>query len=217
MKRLNINVFSLAGSRVGVNHTLSIVQHFRAGGRKPTHMRVWRFRARFRRDRCVSSPCAAQSATAGSQPHSARLRSKLTLERLVRRKQRRRSLHRRRQRRPRPHPAEAPVTVPVQVYATIAALTHPMTIDADRARGRTGAATRLLLGPEAARLGYDLSQTSSSSRVPAAVHAMLDFGLFGDEDKELVLHRLHRRRARHQSKGRPGLIPRMFPMPRSRR
>jgi hypothetical protein len=51
------------------------------------------------------------------------------------------------------------------------------------------------------------------SRVPAAVHAMRDFGLFGDEDKEWFCIGFIAGVLGTTPKDGPALIPRMFPMP----
>jgi hypothetical protein len=51
------------------------------------------------------------------------------------------------------------------------------------------------------------------SRVPAAVHAMRDFGLFGDEDKEWFCIGFIAGVLGTNPKDGPALIPRMFPMP----
>jgi hypothetical protein len=51
------------------------------------------------------------------------------------------------------------------------------------------------------------------SRVPAAVHAMNDFGLFGDEEKAWFCTGFIAGVLGSNPKDGPGLIPRMFPMP----
>ena len=51
------------------------------------------------------------------------------------------------------------------------------------------------------------------SRVPAAVHAMLDFGLFGDEEKAWFCTGFIAGVLGSNPKDGPGLIPRMFPLP----
>ena len=53
----------------------------------------------------------------------------------------------------------------------------------------------------------------NASRVPAAVHAMLDFGLFGDEDKEWFCIGFIAGVLGTNPKDGPSLIPRMFPLP----
>ena len=51
------------------------------------------------------------------------------------------------------------------------------------------------------------------SRVPAAVHAMLDFGLFGDEEKEWFCIGFIAGVLGTNPKDGPALIPQMFPLP----
>ena len=51
------------------------------------------------------------------------------------------------------------------------------------------------------------------SRVPAAVHAMQDFGLFGDEEKAWFCTGFIAGVLGSNPKDGPGLIPRMFPLP----
>ncbi|HET9574024.1 MAG TPA: hypothetical protein VFP29_09920, partial [Methyloceanibacter sp.] len=125
----------------------------------------------------VSSPCAAQSETAGSQPHSVSVAKQAAPERLappqadvaVAAPT------------PAPHPAAAPVTVPVQVYATIPQpMTHPMTTTPIELQAAPEPQAAFASAEKLLDWVTNYRKHPNASRVPAAVHAMLDFGLFGD-------------------------------------
>src|SRR5690349_4264133 len=74
----------------------------------------------------VSSPCAAQSEMAGSQPHSVSVAKQAAPERLAPPQADVAVAAPTPAAPPAPHPAAAPVTVPVQVYIP-QPMTHPMT------------------------------------------------------------------------------------------
>lgn len=158
----------------------------------------------------VSSPCAAQSETAGSQPHSVSVAKQAAPERLappqadvaVAAPT------------PAPHPAAAPMTVPVQVYATIPQpMTHPMTTTPIELQAAPEPQAAFASAEKLLDWVTNYRKHPNASRVPAAVHAMLDFGLFGDEDKEWFCIGFIAGVLGTNPKDGPGLIPRMFPMP----
>ena len=162
----------------------------------------------------VSGLCAAQSEMAGSQPHSVSVAKQAAPERLAP---------------PQadvavaaptpaaplaPHPAAAPVTVPVQVYATIPQpMTHPMTTTPIELQAAPEPQAAFASAEKLLDWVTNYRKHPNSSRVPAAVHAMLDFGLFGDEDKEWFCIGFIAGVLGTNPKDGPGLIPRMFPMP----
>jgi hypothetical protein len=159
------------------------------------------------------SPCAAQSAAGGSQPRTSSVAKQTVPERLA----------------PpdadvtvaapapvAPMPA-APTTVPVHVYATIP---QPMTTVPTSAMPIQLEATPQPT-PQASFASAEklldwvtnYRQHPNASRVPAAVHAMNDFGLFGDEDKEWFCIGFIAGVLGTNPKDGPALIPRMFPLP----
>ena len=157
-----------------------------------------------------SAPCAAQSETAGSQPHSVSVAKQVAPERLAP---------------PQadvatpaaplaPHPVAAPATVPVQVYATIPQpMTHPMTTTPIELQAAPEPQAAFASAEKLLDWVTNYRKHPNASRVPAAVHAMLDFGLFGDEDKEWFCIGFIAGVLGTNPKDGPGLIPRMFPMP----
>ena len=162
----------------------------------------------------VSSPCAAQSATAGSQPHSVSIAKQATPERLAPPQAEAAVAAPTPAAPPAPHPAAAPVTVPVQVYATIPQpLTHPMTTTPIELQAAPEPQPAFSSAQKLLDWVTNYRKHPNPSRVPAAVHAMLDFGLFGDEDKEWFCIGFIAGVLGTNPKDGPGLIPRMFPMP----
>ncbi len=156
----------------------------------------------------VSSPCAAQSETAGSQPHSVSVAKQAAPERLAPPQAERGG------RRTDAGSAARTASCRSPRDRARASLRHHSAAhdashdnDADRATGRTRAASRFLLGREAARLGHQLSQTSEpiARARRRSRHARLRS--VRRRGQGVVLHRFHRRRARHQSKGRPQSHP----------
>lgn len=162
----------------------------------------------------VSTPCAAQSEAAGTQSHSVSVAKQVAPERLAP---------------PQadvataaptpaaplaPHPVAAPATVPVQVYATIPQpMTHPMTTTPIELQAAPEPQATFASAEKLLDWVTNYRKHPNVSRVPAAVHAMLDFGLFGDEDKEWFCIGFIAGVLGTNPKDGPGLIPRMFPMP----
>ncbi len=112
-------------------------------------------------------------------------------------------------------PSPAPSEVPVHVYATIP---QPMTTvptsaapialqSAPDPQGSFSSAEKLL------DWVTNYRKHPSPSRVPAAVHAMNNFGLFGDEDKEWFCIGFIAGVLGTNPKDGPALIPKMFPLP----
>jgi hypothetical protein len=157
----------------------------------------------------VSSPCAAQSGPAGSQPATSSIAKQAAPERLAPPQAEVTAPA------PAPHPTAAPATVPVQVYATIP---QPMTtVPMSAAPIALQAAPEPQAAFSSAEKLLDwvtnYRKHPSPSRVPAAVHAMNDFGLFGDEDKAWFCIGFIAGVLGTNPKDGPALIPRMFPLP----
>jgi hypothetical protein len=162
----------------------------------------------------VSSPCAAQSEMAGSQPHSVSVAKQAAPERLAPPQADVAVAAPTPAAPPAPHPAAAPVTVPVQVYATIPQpMTHPMTTTPIELQAAPEPQDAFASAEKLLDWVTNYRKHPNASRVPAAVHAMLDFGLFGDEDKEWFCIGFIAGVLGTNPKDGPGLIPRMFPMP----
>jgi hypothetical protein len=165
------------------------------------------------------SPCAAQSAAAGSQPRTSSVAKQAAPERLAPPESDVTVAAPTAAAPPAPPVAAAPApsTVPVHVYATIP---QPMTdvpmsaapmplesAPAPEARASFASAEKLL------DWVTNYRKHPNPSRVPAAVHAMNDFGLFGDEDKEWFCIGFIAGVLGTNPKDGPGLIPKMFPLP----
>ncbi len=162
----------------------------------------------------VSSPCAAQSETAGSQPHSVSVAKQTAPERLAPPQADVAVAAPTPAAPPAPHPAAAPVTVPVHVYATIPQpMTHPMTTTPIELQAAPEPQAAFASAEKLLDWVTNYRKHPNSSRVPAAAHAMLDFGLFGDEDKEWFCIGFIAGVLGTNPKDGPSLIPRMFPMP----
>jgi len=160
----------------------------------------------------VSSPCAAQSEMAGSQPHSVSVAKQAAPERLAPPQADVAVAAPTPAAPPAPHPAAAPVTVPVQVYIP-QPMTHPMTTTPIELQAAPEPQAAFSSAEKLLDWVTNYRKHPNPSRVPAAVHAMLDFGLFGDEDKEWFCIGFIAGVLGTNPKDGPGLIPRMFPMP----
>jgi hypothetical protein len=163
----------------------------------------------------VSSVCAAQSGPAGSQPGTSSIAKQAAPERLAPPQAEVAATTPAPAPSLTPHPAAAPVTVPVQVYATIP---QPMTtVPMSAAPIALQAAPEPQAAFSSAEKLLDwvtnYRKHPSPSRVPAAVHAMNDFGLFGDEDKAWFCIGFIAGVLGTNPKDGPALIPRMFPLP----
>jgi hypothetical protein len=163
------------------------------------------------------SPCAAQSAP-GNQPRTSSVAKKAAPERLAPPQEEVAAAPAAAPTLTAPvstQPAPAPTEVPIHVYATIP---QPMTNvptsaapislqSAPEPQGSFASAEKLL------DWVTNYRKHPSPSRVPAAVHAMNDFGLFGDEDKEWFCIGFIAGVLGTNPKDGPALIPKMFPLP----
>ena len=104
--------------------------------------------------------------------------------------------------------------MPVQVYATIPQpMTHPMTTTPIELQAAPEPQAAFSSAEKLLDWVTNYRKHPNPSRVPAAVHAMRDFGLFGDEDKEWFCIGFIAGVLGTNPKDGPALIPRMFPMP----
>jgi hypothetical protein len=102
----------------------------------------------------------------------------------------------------------------VQVYATIPQpMTHPMTTTPIELQAAPEPQAAFSSAEKLLDWVTNYRKHPNPSRVPAAVHAMRDFGLFGDEDKEWFCIGFIAGVLGTTPKDGPALIPRMFPMP----
>jgi hypothetical protein len=168
------------------------------------------------------SPCAAQSGTAGYQPQTSSIAKQAAPERLAPPQAdvattaptSAASPAPAPAASPAPHPAAAPAPVPVQVYATIPQpMTHPMTTTPIELQAAPEPQAAFSSAEKLLDWVTNYRKHPNPSRVPAAVHAMRDFGLFGDEDKEWFCIGFIAGVLGTTPKDGPALIPRMFPMP----
>src|SRR5581483_217645 len=163
------------------------------------------------------SPCAAQSAP-GNQPQTSSVAKKAAPERLAPPQEEVAAAPAAAPTLTAPvstQPAPAPTEVPIHVYATIP---QPMTNiptsaapislqSAPEPQGSFASAEKLL------DWVTNYRKHPNPSRVPAAVHAMNDLGLFGDEDKEWFCIGFIAGVLGTNPKDGPALIPKMFPLP----
>jgi len=111
---------------------------------------------------------------------------------------------------PAPPAASAPAEVPIEKYTTMRPPIPMSAAQEQAAPEPQGAFT----SPE--RLMDWISnyrKHKNPSRVPAAVHAMQDFGLFADEEKAWFCTGFIAGVLGSNPKDGPALVPRMFPMP----
>jgi hypothetical protein len=160
------------------------------------------------------SPCAAQSGTAGSQPQTSSIAKQAAPERLAPPQAEVAATTPAPVTPPAPHPAATPAPVPVQVYATIPQpMTHPMTTTPIELQAAPESEAAFSSAEKLLDWVTNYRKHPNPSRVPTAVHAMRDFGLFGDEDKEWFCIGFIAGVLGTNPKDGPALIPRMFPMP----
>jgi hypothetical protein len=113
-----------------------------------------------------------------------------------------------------PPAAAAPVEVPIERYTT---MRPPLPMSAAQDAAQEQAAPE----PQGAFTSVDrlmdwisnYRKHKNPSRVPAAVHAMQDYGLFADEEKAWFCTGFIAGVLGSNPKDGPALIPRMFPMP----
>lgn len=111
---------------------------------------------------------------------------------------------------PAPTAAAAPVEVPIERYTRLRPAIPVQAEDEQAAPQPQGGFTSV------ERLMDWISnyrKHKAPSRVPAAVHAMNEFGLFGDEEKAWFCTGFIAGVLGSNPKDGPGMIPRMFPMP----
>ncbi len=163
------------------------------------------------------SPCAAQSAP-GNQPQTSSVAKRAAPERLAPPQEEVAAAPATAPTLTTPvstQPAPPPTQVPIHVYATIP---QPMTNiptsaapislqSAPEPQGSFASAEKLL------DWVTNYRKHPNPSRVPAAVHAMNDLGLFGDEDKEWFCIGFIAGVLGTNPKDGPALIPKMFPLP----
>ncbi|MGZ5917690.1 MAG: hypothetical protein ACXWJ4_10275 [Methyloceanibacter sp.] len=158
----------------------------------------------------VSRPCAAQSEAASSQPRTISIAKQAAPERLAPPQAEVAVAAPMPAAPPAPHPAAAPAPAPEQLYATMPQpmATVPIQLQAaPEPQAAFSSAEKLLDWVTTYR------KHPNPSRVPAAVHAMRDFGLFADEEKEWFCIGFIAGVLGTNPKEGPGLIPKMFPMP----
>jgi hypothetical protein len=106
--------------------------------------------------------------------------------------------------------AAAPVEVPIERYTTVRPPIPTAAVEEQSApdpQGAFASVDRLMDWISNYR------KHKEPSRVPAAVHAMEDFGLFGDEEKAWFCTGFIAGVLGSNPKDGPGMIPKMFPMP----
>lgn len=107
--------------------------------------------------------------------------------------------------------AKPPVEVPIQHYTTMRPAIPTAPVEEQQAapepQGGFTSVEKLMDWISNYR------KHKNPSRVPAAVHAMYDFGLFGDEEKAWFCTGFIAGVLGSNPKDGPGLIPRMFPLP----
>jgi hypothetical protein len=105
-------------------------------------------------------------------------------------------------------PVAAPVEVPIEKYTTLRPPipTEPQQT-APEPQGSFTSVERLM------DWIANYRKQKNPTRVPAAVHAMQEYGLFGDEEKAWFCTGFIAGVLGSNPKDGPGLIPRMFPMP----
>ena len=111
---------------------------------------------------------------------------------------------------PAPSAAAAPVEVPIERYTRLRPAIPVQAEDEQampQAQGGFTSADRLMDWISNYR------KHKNPSRVPAAVHAMREYGLFGDEEKAWFCTGFIAGVLGSNPKDGPGMIPRMFPMP----
>jgi hypothetical protein len=109
-----------------------------------------------------------------------------------------------------PPVAAAPVEVPIERYTTMRPAIPTAAVEEQSApdpQGAFASVDRLMDWISNYR------KHKEPSRVPAAVHAMEDFGLFGDEEKAWFCTGFIAGVLGSNPKDGPGMIPKMFPMP----
>jgi hypothetical protein len=202
--------FPRGRSRAGINQVVSIVSTL-GPGEEADEMRSLAILAlALGVIAGVSRPCAAQSEAASSQPRAISAAKQAAPERLAPSQAEVAVAAPTPAAPPAPHPAAAPAPAPEQLYATMPQpmATVPIQLQAaPEPQAAFSSAEKLLDWVTTYR------RHPNPSRVPAAVHAMRDFGLFADEEKEWFCIGFIAGVLGTNPKEGPSLIPKMFPMP----
>ena len=111
---------------------------------------------------------------------------------------------------PAPHPSASVIPAPEQLYATIP---QPMSMAPDQPQAAAEQQGAFSSPENLMDWVTTYRKHPNPSRVPAAVHAMLDYGLLADEEKEWFCIGFIAGVLGTNPKDGPALIPRMFPMP----
>jgi hypothetical protein len=111
---------------------------------------------------------------------------------------------------PPPPAAAAPTEVKTETYAT---MRPPIPLQAAEPQGAPEPQGAFSSPERLMDWISNYRKHKNPSRVPAAVHAMLDYGLFGDEEKAWFCTGFIAGVLGSNPKDGPSLIPRMFPLP----
>ena len=109
-----------------------------------------------------------------------------------------------------PHPSASVIPAPEQLYATIP---QPMTMAPDQPQAAAEQQGAFSSPEKLMDWVTTYRKHPNPSRVPPAVHAMLDYGLLADEEKEWFCIGFIAGVLGTNPKDGPALIPRMFPLP----
>jgi hypothetical protein len=109
-----------------------------------------------------------------------------------------------------PHPSASVIPTPEQLYATIP---QPMSMAPDQPQAAAEQQGAFSSPEKLMDWVTTYRKHPNPSRVPPAVHAMLDYGLLADEEKEWFCIGFIAGVLGTNPKDGPALIPRMFPLP----
>ncbi len=157
------------------------------------------------------TPCAAQSETVASPTRTVSVAKQATPERLAPpQAEPAIAAPQPAAPAPAPHPSASVIPAPEELYATIPQpmSTAPVQLQAPPEQQSAFSSPERLMD-----WITSYRKHPAPSRVPAAVHAMRDYGLFGDEEKEWFCIGFIAGVLGTNPKDGPNLIPRMFPMP----
>lgn len=162
----------------------------------------------------LTVPCAAQTATQGAEPPQTVSVAKQSAPQLLAPSQPQEAVAAPAQVQSTPTPpsqaAAPPTEVKIETYATMRP-SAPIPTDQPQAapepQSEFASVDRLM------DWVTNYRSHKNPSRVPAAVHAMQDFGLFADEEKAWFCTGFIAGVLGSNPKDGPGLIPRMFPLP----
>ena len=109
-----------------------------------------------------------------------------------------------------PHPSASVIPAPEQLYATIP---QPMSMAPDQPQAAAEQQGAFSSPEKLMDWVTTYRKHPNPSRVPPALHAMLDYGLLADEEKEWFCIGFIAGVLGTNPKDGPALIPRMFPLP----